>query len=122
MKSKEKIIKLATKILKDAYHKGTVYSLDYWSDYSNKEIQDVRVRRLLCNYGRFDWDNYNRIWHSFRINCDGIEFVESKKELVYKRKITISNILGFVFSCFVLFMIGWFIYVVIGSFIYLAFG
>ena len=121
MKPKEKSLELATKILKDAYYNGTAYSLDYVSDYSNKEIQDVRVRRLLCKYGRFDWDDYNKMWHSFRINCDGVEFVESKKRLVYNWEITLANILEFVFSCFVLFMIGWFVYVLIGSLIYLVF-
>ena len=112
----ERCIEIATMILNDAYKKGTVDRLDYMT-FDDKEIQDVRVRRLLDNLGRFDWDDYNKMWHSFRINSDGIEFVESKKRLKYSRKAKGYILLERLIMLFIVVLILWFLCVFIYDYI-----
>ena len=111
----KKCIEIATMILNDAYKKGIADRLDYLA-FDDKEIQDVRVRRLLNGLGRFDWDDYNNMWHSFKINSDGIEFVESKKPLKYNRKMKTSIFLERVIMLIIIGLLFWIVCVFIYDF------
>ena len=115
----DKYIAIATRIINDAYHKRTVYSLEYFNCYTAKDIQHVKVRRLLSKYGYLDWDDYNRMWHSFRINANGVEFVESKEVLAYDKKFRLIDLLSTLFILFVLTMICWFLYIVVNVIVHL---
>lgn len=116
---KDKYLAIATRILNDAYHDRTVYYLDYLTEDVEKDIQHYKVRKLLSRYGRFEWDDYNKMWHSFRINADGIEFVESKKVLTYDNKICFSDLLAALLVLYVIGMAFWFLYVIVNVIIHI---
>lgn len=101
----DKLLKIAETIIKDSYNNGRVYELDYIGQYSHDEMQHVVVRRILNKYGYLDWDDYNNMWHSFKISYDGIELVNSGIE-IKRVKSYGYNIFGLVlFSMLALFLI-----------------
>ena len=116
----DKYIVIATRILNDAYYKGMVYYLDYLNKDIKKDFQHYKVRRLLNRYGYFDWDDYNQMWHTFRINADGIEFVESKKVLTYdKHKFCFNDLLIVLLGLCFVGQTTWLLYVIVNVIIHL---